>query len=67
MTVGGAELAAEFMRLGLIDEYRIHVHPVVVGEGKALFKAGLSAELELKESKKFGNGVVMMRYWSAPK
>jgi dihydrofolate reductase len=35
--VGGADLAATFMRQGLIDEYRIYVHPVVLGAGKPLF------------------------------
>ena len=62
MTVGGPELAAEFMRLGLLDEVRIFVHPVLVGAGKPVFGAGVKAELELKETKRFGNGVVMMRY-----
>jgi dihydrofolate reductase len=62
MTVGGAELDAEFMRLGLIDEYRIFVHPVIVGEGKLLFGAGLKADVDLVETKRFGNGVVMLRY-----
>jgi GNAT superfamily N-acetyltransferase len=33
--VGGAELAAEAARLGLIDEYRLFVHPVAVGQGVA--------------------------------
>ncbi len=63
MTVGGAELDAEFMRLGLIDEFRIYVHPVVVGQGKPLFPEGTRMqELRLLETKAFGNGVVMMRY-----
>jgi dihydrofolate reductase len=62
MVLGGAELAAEFMRLGLVDEQRIYVHPVILGEGKPAFGAGVKAELALKETKTFGNGVVMLRY-----
>jgi dihydrofolate reductase len=63
MTVGGAELAAEFMKLGLIDEFRIFVHPVIVGNGKRLFEEGApKQELALQETRQFGNGVVMLRY-----
>jgi dihydrofolate reductase len=63
MTVGGADLAAEFMKLGLIDEFRIFVHPVIVGAGKRLFEEGApKQELELQETLQFGNGVVMLRY-----
>src|SRR5438067_9321280 len=39
LVVGGADLAASFMRLDLIDEYRLYVHPVVIGRGKPLFPA----------------------------
>src|ERR1700731_2655096 len=39
MVLGGADLAASFMRHDLIDEYRIYVHPVVIGRGKPLFPA----------------------------
>jgi dihydrofolate reductase len=35
--VGGADLADSFRRLDLIDEYRIYVHPVLVGAGRRLF------------------------------
>ena len=65
MPVGGAGLAASFIRLDLIDEYRIYVHPVVLGAGKPLFGAGLKQELALLETKRFGNGVVMLRYGRA--
>ncbi|MFZ0548977.1 MAG: dihydrofolate reductase family protein, partial [Candidatus Promineifilaceae bacterium] len=33
MNVGGAELAATFARLDLIDEYRVYIHPVILGDG----------------------------------
>lgn len=37
--LGGADLAATFMRLDLVDEYRIYVHPVLIGRGKPLLPA----------------------------
>jgi dihydrofolate reductase len=63
VSIGGADLVASFRELGLIDEYRVYVHPVLVGRGKRLF-ADVDAEtdLELLESRVFGNGVVLLRY-----
>src|ERR1044072_1056272 len=40
ITLGGADLAATFMRPDLIDEYHLCVHPVPVGAGRRLFPAG---------------------------
>jgi dihydrofolate reductase len=60
--LGGADLAAEFQRLDLIDEYRIYVHPVVIGDGKPLFQRDATINLQLTESRAFGNGVVLLRY-----
>jgi dihydrofolate reductase len=63
MVVGGAQLADTFRQLGLIDEYRIYVHPVLVGAGTPYFKPGDSlTSLELLETRTFGNGVVLLRY-----
>lgn len=63
MVVGGADLAADFQRHGLIDEYRIYVHPVVIGAGHPLFKPSEARmQLRLVESRTFGNGVVLLRY-----
>jgi dihydrofolate reductase len=62
MVVGGADLAATFERHGLIDEYRVYVHPVVVGAGTRMFQADVPRDLELAESRTFGNGVVLLRY-----
>jgi dihydrofolate reductase len=63
MVVGGADLVDTFRRLDLIDEYRIFVHPVLVGAGTPLFReADALAALELLETRTFGNGVVLLRY-----
>jgi dihydrofolate reductase len=37
ISVGGASLAGSFIRLGLVDEYRLYVHPVILGSGKLMF------------------------------
>ena len=63
LTLGGADLAATFRRLDLIDEYQIYVHPVVLGAGRPLFpESGLTTDLRLVDTQRFGNGVVALRY-----
>jgi dihydrofolate reductase len=63
LVVGGADLAAEFRRHDLIDEYSIYVHPVLLGRGNPLFReTDALARLRLTESRVFGNGVVLLRY-----
>ena len=65
MSVGGASLASTFMQLGLIDEYRLYVHPVVLGGGKPMFYQQPQAfRLKLLETRRFGSGVVLLRYQS---
>ncbi|OIJ63763.1 dihydrofolate reductase family protein [Streptomyces mangrovisoli] len=66
MAVGGADLAAAFLRHGLVDQFHILVHPVLVGGGRRLFPdADELASLRLVDSRQFGNGVVMLRYDSS--
>jgi dihydrofolate reductase len=63
LALGGADIAAVFMRHDLIDEYRLYVHPVVIGQGKPLFQASdIRINLRLAETRTFGNGVVLLRY-----
>ena len=63
MTLGGADLADAFRRLGLIDEYWLYVHPVLIGQGRSLFQAADTlARLRLLETRAFGNGVALLRY-----
>jgi dihydrofolate reductase len=63
LALAGADLTASFLRHDLIDEYRIYIHPVLLGRGKRLFSAAdVTKNLRLIESRTFGNGVVFLRY-----
>jgi dihydrofolate reductase len=63
LAVGGAGLAASFIELGLVDEYRLFVSPVLLGGGTPYFPAlEGKVDLELVETKTFGAGVVYLRY-----
>jgi dihydrofolate reductase len=63
MDVGGPTLASTLMRAGLIDEYRLFVHPMILGAGTPFF-AALEARVPLRllETRTFGSGVVYLRY-----
>jgi dihydrofolate reductase len=61
--LGGATLAATFMKLGLIDEYRMFVRPVVLGGGKPYFTPlDHRVRVRLVETRTFPGGVVLLRY-----
>jgi dihydrofolate reductase len=63
MDIGGATLAAAAMRAGLIDEYVLVIHPVLVGGGTPFFTALDNwVHLNLVETGTFPNGEVLMRY-----
>jgi dihydrofolate reductase len=63
MGVGGAGLASTFMKLGLIDEYRLFIHPVVLGGGTRYFPTlDERIDLQLVETRSFGSRVVYVRY-----
>ena len=66
MEVGGPTLASTFMRLGLIDEYRPVVHPVVLGAGTPFFPPlDRRIGLRLVETRTLGSGVVTLTYHPA--
>jgi dihydrofolate reductase len=63
LAVGGAGLASSFTKMGLIDEYRLFVSPVVLGGGTPYFPAlDDRINLELVETQTFGSRVVYVRY-----
>jgi dihydrofolate reductase len=62
ISVDGPELAAQAIRAGLVDEFQMIVCPVVVGGGKRFFPDGVRLHLELLEERRFGSGVVVLRY-----
>jgi dihydrofolate reductase len=66
VAVGGAGLAAAFIDLALVDEYRLFVSPVVLGAGTRYFPAlEQRVDLELVETRTFGSRVVYIRYLRA--
>jgi dihydrofolate reductase len=63
IAIGGATLAAEAAALGLIDEYRPRVYPVLVGGGVPYFpRDERRVDLELAETRTFRSRVVYLRY-----
>ncbi|HEX4082246.1 MAG TPA: dihydrofolate reductase family protein [Acidimicrobiales bacterium] len=63
IAIGGATLAAEAAALGLIDEYRARVCPVLVGGGLPFFpRCESRVNLELVETRTFSSSVVYLRY-----
>ncbi len=62
---GGVDVPSQLMELGLIDEYRLVVTPIIAGEGRRLFEGANLHEkrrLKLVESKTFKSGCVALRY-----
>ena len=62
LTVGGANLAAHAFKGDLVDECHLFIHPVVVGGGKPALPRETRVQLELVDERRFGNGVVYLRY-----
>ena len=63
--VGGVDIPSQLIQLGLVDEYRFVVSPVIAGEGRRLLEGVSlreSLHLKLVESKNFKSGCVALRY-----
>ncbi len=63
--VGGVDVPSQLIELGLVDEYRFMVNPIVAGEGRRLLEGvslGEKLQLKLVESKIFKSGCVALRY-----
>lgn len=61
-TVGGANLASQALKAGLVDECQLFVWPTVLGRGKPALPTDARATLELIDHRRFENGVVLLRY-----
>lgn len=60
---GGAKITTTFLNLDLIDEYRLAVHPVILGKGKFLFQnIEKRHKLKLIDAKGYKSGVTLMKY-----
>jgi|SRR5262245_40095670 len=62
LSVGGAGLAAEALRAGLVDELHLVLNPVIVGGGTHWLPDGLRVNLELLEERRFAGGAVHLHY-----
>jgi dihydrofolate reductase len=68
ISVGGATIASSLGQLGLIDEYRLFINPVILGSGSPIFPApGKKIDLRLVDTYTFHSGVVLLRYQQAGK
>jgi dihydrofolate reductase len=62
LTVGGAHLAAQAFKAGLVDECHLFIRPVLLGGGKPALPGDTRGDLELLDDRRIGNGVVYLRY-----
>jgi dihydrofolate reductase len=62
ISIGGATLAAEALRAGLVDELHLFLHPVIVGGGTRALPEGAQLKLELLSERRFASGVVHLHY-----
>ena len=62
LIVGGPELAAQAIKAGLVDEYHLFIVPIVVGGGKQSLPNDVRLQLELVDERRFGNGMVYLKY-----
>ena len=66
LAVGGAELAAHAFRARLVDECHLFLVPILVGDGKRSLPENVRVRLDLLDERRFGNGMVYLRYRTAP-
>ena len=62
IAIGGAELAGQALRAGLVDECHLLLCPIVVGGGKRALHDNVRAQLELLDERRFQSGVVHLHY-----
>jgi riboflavin biosynthesis pyrimidine reductase len=64
--VGGPGLAAHAFKAGLVDECHVFLAPIVVGAGKEALPTNVRLRLDLLDERRFGNGMVHLRYRTRP-
>jgi dihydrofolate reductase len=62
LAVSGADLASTAWRMSLIDEVHLFIAPILVGGGQHMFPEQIRHPLELLDERRFGNGMVFVRY-----
>ena len=62
LSIGGPTLAGAALAAGLVDEINLILAPVIVGGGTGVFPDGISVSLELRDERRFTNGMVHLRY-----
>lgn len=62
VSIAGPNLAAHAIRAGIVDEYQLLVVPMMLGGGKRVLPGDVCVNLELLEERRFGNGMVYLRY-----
>ena len=67
MSVGGAELAGQAIKAGLVDELQLFQVPVIIGGGKRALPDGVRTDLELLGTQRFASGAVFLRYRPDPR
>ena len=62
ITIGGADLAGQAIKAGLVDELQLMLVPAIVGGGKRALPADVRSDLELLDTRRFACGAVYLRY-----
>jgi riboflavin biosynthesis pyrimidine reductase len=62
ISIGGPGLAVDAISAGLVDDYQLFLTPAIIGGGTRALPKGARLDLELQDERRFGNGVVYLRY-----
>jgi dihydrofolate reductase len=62
LTIGGAEIAGQALVAGVVDEVQLFLTPILVGGGSRALPDGVRVALTLLDERRFGSGVVYVRY-----
>jgi dihydrofolate reductase len=66
ISIGGPDLAGQALAAGLVDECHLFLSPVLMGGGTRALADGVRLQMELLDERRFGSGVVYLRYGVAP-